>query len=99
MRSRPVVTIDGPSGAGKTTVSKRLADAAGFVRIDTGAMYRAVALAARRAGISWDDADHLGRVARELSCSFPTVARTPRAVLARPRRARGRRGSFFGGKM
>ena len=46
MRSRPVVTIDGPSGAGKSTVSKRLAEAAGMVRVDTGAMYRAVALAA-----------------------------------------------------
>src|SRR3990172_5812127 len=82
MRSRPVVTIDGPSGAGKTTVSKRLADAAGFVRIDTGAMYRAVALAARRAGISWDDADHLGRVARELDCSFRAVAGAPRVFLS-----------------
>ncbi|MBP2685431.1 MAG: cytidylate kinase, partial [Deltaproteobacteria bacterium] len=60
MRSRPVVTIDGPSGAGKTTVSKRLAEEAGLVRIDTGAMYRAVALAARRAGVSWDDAVRLG---------------------------------------
>jgi len=42
MRSRPVVTIDGPSGAGKTTVSKRLAEATGWIRVDTGAMYRAV---------------------------------------------------------
>ena len=82
MRIRPVVTIDGPSGAGKTTVSKRLADAAGFVRIDTGAMYRAVALAAYRAGVSWDDADRLGRVARELPCSFRTVDGTPRVVLS-----------------
>ncbi len=82
MRVRPVVTIDGPSGAGKTTVSKRLADATGFVRIDTGAMYRAVALAARRTGVSWDDAVRLGGVARELPCSFGAVAGAPRVFLA-----------------
>jgi len=82
MRSRPVVTIDGPSGAGKTTASKRLAEAAGLVRIDTGAMYRAVALAALRAGVTLDDADRLGRVARELDCSFRTVAGSPRVFLS-----------------
>lgn len=82
MRSRPVVTIDGPSGAGKTTVSKRLAEEAGLVRIDTGAMYRAVALAARRAGVSWDDAVRLGGVARGLDLSFRTVAGAPRVFLS-----------------
>jgi cytidylate kinase len=82
MRSRPVVTIDGPSGAGKTTVSKRLAEAAGMVRVDTGAMYRAVALAARRAGVPWDDPVRLGRVARELDLSIRTVARAPRVFLS-----------------
>jgi len=82
MRSRPVVTIDGPSGAGKTTVSKRLAEAAGMVRVDTGAMYRAVALAARRAGVPWDDPVRLGRVARELDLSIRTVAGVPRVFLS-----------------
>jgi cytidylate kinase len=82
MRIRPVVTIDGPSGAGKTTVSKRLADAVGYVRIDTGAMYRAVALAARSKGVSWDDAVRLGSVAEGLDCSFRTVAGTPRVFLS-----------------
>lgn len=82
MRSRPVVTIDGPSGAGKTTVSKRLAEAAGMVRVDTGAMYRAVALAARRAGVPWDDPVRLGRVARELDLSIRTVAGAPRVFLS-----------------
>jgi cytidylate kinase len=70
MRARPVVTIDGPSGAGKSTVSKRLAEEAGFVRLDTGAMYRACALAARRAGIPWSDADRLGELALRLELSF-----------------------------
>jgi cytidylate kinase len=82
MRSRPVVTIDGPSGAGKTTVSKRLAEAVGMVRVDTGAMYRAVALAARRAGVPWDDPFRLGGVARELAVSFRTVAGAPRVFLS-----------------
>jgi cytidylate kinase len=82
LRSHPVVTIDGPSGAGKTTVSKRLAEAAGMIRLDTGAMYRAVALAARSKGIPWDDPARLGGVARELALSFRTVAGAPRVFLS-----------------
>jgi CMP/dCMP kinase len=65
-RSRPIVAIDGPAGAGKSTVAKRLADVLGFVLVDTGAMYRAVALAAQRAGIAWDDAERVGELARQL---------------------------------
>ena len=82
MRSRPVITIDGPSGAGKTTVSKRLAEAAGMVRLDTGAMYRAVALASRSKGVPWDDPARLGEVARTLALSFRTVAGMPRVFLS-----------------
>ena len=82
MRSRPVVTIDGPSGSGKSTVSKRLAEAAGMVRVDTGAMYRAVALAARSEGVPWDDPVRSGKVARELDFSFRTVAGEPRVFLS-----------------
>ena len=82
MRSRPVVTIDGPSASGKTTVSRRLAEVAGMVRIDTWAMYRAVALAARRAGVPWNDPVRLGAVAREMGLSFRTVAGEPRVFLA-----------------
>ena len=44
MRARPIVAIDGPSGSGKSTVGKRLARALGFRYVDTGAMYRAIAL-------------------------------------------------------
>jgi CMP/dCMP kinase len=65
-RSRPIVAIDGPAGAGKSTVARRLADALGFLLVDTGAMYRAVALAAQRAGIAWSDADAVGDLARDL---------------------------------
>jgi cytidylate kinase len=75
------VTIDGPSGAGKTTVSILLAEVAGLVRIDTGAMYRAVALASRRAGIPWDDGPRLGEVARGMELSFRPVAGSVRVFL------------------
>lgn len=66
-----VVTIDGPAGAGKSTVARRLADRLGWRLLDTGAMYRAVALAAIRAGISLDDDDATGRLAIRLSVRMP----------------------------
>jgi cytidylate kinase len=50
-----IVAIDGPAGAGKSSVSRLVAERLGFVRLDTGALYRAVALAARRAGLPPDD--------------------------------------------
>jgi len=65
-RAHPIVAIDGPAGAGKSTVARRLADALGYVLVDTGAMYRAVALAAKRAGIAWDDASSVGGLARSI---------------------------------
>jgi CMP/dCMP kinase len=65
-RLRPVVAIDGPAGAGKSTVARRLAARLGFTLVDTGALYRAVALAARRAGIAWDDEDEVVAVARRI---------------------------------
>jgi cytidylate kinase len=65
-RPRPIVAIDGPAGAGKSTVARHLADALGFVLVDTGAMYRAVALAAERARLAWSDADAVGELARSL---------------------------------
>jgi cytidylate kinase len=65
MRKRPVVAIDGPSGVGKSTVARCVATALGFVYVDTGALYRTVALVGDRAGIPWDDgaglADELRR--------------------------------------
>jgi cytidylate kinase len=63
-RQRPIVAIDGPAGAGKSTVARRLADALGYVLVDTGATYRAVALAAKRAGVAWSEAEAVGALAR-----------------------------------
>lgn len=65
-RTRPIVAIDGPAGAGKSTVARRLADALGYVLVDTGAMYRAVALAAERAGVAWTDGPKLAALAHDL---------------------------------
>lgn len=57
-----IVTIDGPAGAGKSTAARTLAARLGFEFLDTGAMFRAVALAAIRAGVALDDAAGLERV-------------------------------------
>jgi CMP/dCMP kinase len=62
----PVLTIDGPAGAGKSTVARALADRLGFVYLDTGAIYRTVALAAARASVDWNDADAVAAVAHDL---------------------------------
>lgn len=64
--TRIIVAIDGPAGAGKSTIARRLADDLGYVLVDTGAMYRSVALAAQRSGIAWNDATGLGGLARGL---------------------------------
>jgi cytidylate kinase len=63
-RDRPIVAIDGPAGAGKSTVARRLADELGFVLVDTGALYRSVALAAKRANLAWPDADRVTALAQ-----------------------------------
>ncbi|MBY0587229.1 (d)CMP kinase [bacterium] len=62
-----IITIDGPAGAGKSTVARRLAERIGFELLDTGAMYRAVTLAARRADIAPDDDPSLDRLLHQAS--------------------------------
>ncbi|MGD9332659.1 MAG: (d)CMP kinase [Desulfobacterales bacterium] len=65
-----VITIDGPAGAGKTTVSRQLADRLGYRYIDTGALYRGVALAAHRAGVDAQDDAGLKAVCGRLQLRF-----------------------------
>jgi cytidylate kinase len=60
-----IVAIDGPAGAGKSTVARRLAERLGFRYLDTGAMYRAVTWLALERGVSLEDGDGLGRLAEE----------------------------------
>lgn len=64
-----VIAIDGPAGAGKSTVAKAVAEALGWRYLDTGAMYRIVALAALERGTSLDDPGALGALAEQLDMS------------------------------
>ena len=65
-----IIAIDGPAGAGKSTIARSLARKLGFTYIDSGAMYRAVALWALRAGIDLDDLHRLEQLAREARIEF-----------------------------
>ncbi|HLI49628.1 MAG TPA: (d)CMP kinase [Chthonomonas sp.] len=65
-----IVTIDGPAGAGKSSVARKLAQALGYTYLDTGAMYRAVALMALRHKIALSDAETLAQLARTLPIRF-----------------------------
>jgi cytidylate kinase len=69
-QQRIVVAIDGPAGAGKSTIAKSVAEKLGFVYIDTGAMYRAVALWALRAGIPHTDVHKLEQLALQAEITF-----------------------------
>jgi cytidylate kinase len=70
MQDVPVITIDGPSGSGKGTVSRAVAKALGWSLLDSGALYRLVALAGRRASISLDDGPALGQLAGRFGIQF-----------------------------
>ncbi len=64
-----IIAIDGPAGAGKSSVAKALAGRLGFYHLDTGAMYRAVALAGLRRGVDWNVPEQLAEVAAKLDVS------------------------------
>ena len=70
MQGVPVITIDGPSGSGKGTVSRVAAKTLGWALLDSGALYRLVALAGRRSGIDLEDAVGLARLAENLNIRF-----------------------------
>lgn len=77
--SRPIrVAIDGPAGAGKSTVAKKLADRLGFLLVDTGALYRAVALAASREGLAFDEDDKVTALAERLVAERAIEMHRPR---------------------
>src|SRR5207245_9070449 len=69
------IAIDGPAGAGKSTIGALVAERLGYLFLDTGAMYRAVALAAMRRGIDPDDAEKLTELAKQVRIAIgpPTV--------------------------
>lgn len=65
-----IVTIDGPSGSGKGTIARLLADRLGWHCLDSGALYRLVGVAADRAGVSFEDPEALVAIARDLPARF-----------------------------
>jgi CMP/dCMP kinase len=75
-----IVAIDGPAGAGKSTVGKILARRLGYLFLDTGAMYRAVAVEAERLGIRPDDEPALGELCQNLRISFEAEGEEQRVL-------------------
>ncbi len=74
MSRRVVVAIDGPAGAGKSTIARAIAARLGYIYIDTGAMYRAVGLWAIRSGIGLDETHKLEELARHAHIEFAAGA-------------------------
>lgn len=74
MADIPVITVDGPSGAGKGTISHMLADTLGWHFLDSGALYRVTGQACVIEGVSWDDHDAVAEIARHLDVSFRAAA-------------------------
>ena len=81
-RPRPVIAIDGPAGVGKSTTARVLAQRLGYTLVDTGALYRGVALSARDRGISWDDEQAVSAISVEAELGFVSQDDgTPRLLL------------------
>ncbi len=75
-RCKGMIAIDGPASSGKTTVAQRVARALGYLFLDTGAMYRAVTLAALQSGVRADDEEAVSRLAQQVKIDIrpPSVA-------------------------
>jgi cytidylate kinase len=68
--ARLVVAIDGPAGAGKSTTARLLAERLGYDLLDTGAIYRVMALLSKRAGVAWDDGPGVAAFGEQLDLKF-----------------------------
>jgi len=79
--SRMIITIDGPAGTGKSTVALLVAEGLGFDFLDTGAMYRSVALDALRRQVNLEEPRELAFVARHAHITFDWSAHPPRVLL------------------
>jgi cytidylate kinase len=76
-----MITIDGPAGSGKSTVSRLLAARLGYLYLDTGAMYRAVALQAKRKSVDLKETEKIGSICRELDLHFKILDGATRLFL------------------
>ncbi len=81
MNEAPVITVDGPSGAGKGTISHMLAEHLGWRLLDSGALYRVVGQACLIEGVDWSDEPGVTEVARHLDVSF-TAAESGEILVA-----------------
>jgi CMP/dCMP kinase len=81
MAGVPVIAIDGPGGSGKGTISRGVANRLGWHLLDSGALYRVVALAAERAGVPFDQVERLAAIASGLDIEFGTVGSAERIFL------------------
>jgi cytidylate kinase len=77
----PIVAIDGPAGAGKSTVARHIAQRFGFLNLETGAMYRAFALKALRAGLSLDNSEGLETMSAATTIALEAVPEGNRVLL------------------
>lgn len=75
------IAIDGPAGAGKSTIAKKIAKELGFIYVDTGAMYRAVALYLMRNQISADDSVKIAKACNEINVSIEYVDKEQQVIL------------------
>ena len=76
-----IITVDGPSGAGKGTLCQLLANATGYPLLDSGALYRLTALAALQGAVDFEDEEALATVAAQLDIAFDTNAKQVRVLL------------------
>ena len=78
---KPIVAIDGPAGAGKSTIAKQVARRLGYLFINTGAMYRAVAWQALRDGLSLTETERISQFAQQAKIEFAGTVDAQRVLL------------------